>query len=320
MNEDNAPNQSALDAELKRIRELAEKEQAGETPTNQDINPQPVVTSQPEPVNMQTAPAVNIEQQPIAQPAENSEPQVTKGVPLPTLTPEGESKSSKTLIIIASILFVLSIIGIGLYYLGMKNASKKAAEAPIPLPTQVNTPVATTDPTLNWLTYSSSTYSVKYSTDITLKEGEGGSAILSKWGPTQKEGTELYDAFSLIFLPKAVSGTLESYVNSKIEAIEKEGVYKITSGPDPLTINNYTGLSYIQEGGGTFKVIVLQNSKKNLLIEIDEMVSDPGNLGFQKTVDQILSTFEFIESTATSSAIPSSSPTSSPSASPVATP
>jgi hypothetical protein len=46
---------------------------------------------------------------------------------------------------------------------------------------------------------------------------------------------------------------------------------------------------------GTFKTIVVQTDNGAKFMEVTDSTIDPGNLGFAETVNNILSTFKFIE-------------------------
>jgi len=148
----------------------------------------------------------------------------------------------------------------------------------------------------NWKTHSTSTYTFKYPPNVELKEMEASIAVLNKWGPTQKADTEFYDGISLRFQPFEIpQTTLKDYVQAQIGEIEMAGIAKVISGPSPIAISNYSGLTYVTEGLGTFKTIVIQTDNGVMFMEITDSTVDPQNLGFVETVNQILSTFKFSE-------------------------
>ncbi len=150
--------------------------------------------------------------------------------------------------------------------------------------------------TSGWETHTASTYKVKYPSDVQVNEQEGGRLLLTKSGPTQKTETEFYDGLSLSFHQFDLSGTnLETYVQGKIDESEEAGIFEIISGPSPVNIGNYSGRTYTSQGVITFRYIYLQSTDGSKSMEIIDSTIDPGNLGFEETVNQILSTFQFTE-------------------------
>ena len=289
------PNLAKIENDLAAIKNKAQEEMV--QTSSQPTNP-PAVYSQPQ---AETTP----------QPQVNIPPQTSPTQPL-TTSQEGTKGGGGGLVKIAAVLLILAILAVVAYFTGNYFTGLKTKPSPTVVATEVpvETPSATLDPTVDWKTYSTSTYEVKYPSEIIPKEQEGSAVTFSKWGPTQKEGTELYDGYSVSFVPREIPNTtLESYVNAKIEEVKKQEVSKVTSGPNVKTINGYRGLSYVEEGLGTYTQIILESKDKIMFVEISVLVSDPGNLGFQEVVDNILSSFKFFETSA--SASPKTSPASS---------
>jgi len=179
----------------------------------------------------------------------------------------------------------------------LSEEEQQNLKPPTPTPTEQPSDELTyeQDLMLDWKTYSTSTYLFKYPSDIELKEHGASTVALSKWGPTQKADTEFYDGISLIFNPREIPNTtLEDHIQEQVDGIIMLGLGEIMSGPDPITINNYSGLTYTTKGLGINKTIVVQ-ADNGTTMEITDSTVDPGNLGFVDTVNQILSTFEFLE-------------------------
>lgn len=163
-----------------------------------------------------------------------------------------------------------------------------------PTPT-TNLPTPTPDQSADWKTYSTSTYQVKYPNDLTVREEEASTLILSKWGPTQKEDTELYDGIAVSFQPFEIPNIdLEAYVRLKIQETEAEGNAEVLSGPTQITIGDHVGFTYTAQGLGIHKYIYFQSADKVMLVEIIDSTNDPTEQGFQQIVDKIISTFTFI--------------------------
>lgn len=198
----------------------------------------------------------------------------------------------------APIFILLILLGVGLlaYFGYLYNPSTQ----PTPEPTSSSTPTtitsATPDPTANWITKTYSTYQIKYPTDLTANEREGSVFTISKWGATQTEGTELFDGFSITFQPRELPNvTPIEYANSRIKEMVDTGISEITAGPTQITVNGYNGVTFTQVGLGKYKHTVLSSKNGVMLMHISLLIADPGGIGFQKTIDQILSTFKFIQ-------------------------
>jgi len=208
------------------------------------------------------------------------------------------------IILIVAVLFVG--LGIGGYFVYQNSQTKR--ESPKKQATPTTTPTTTLekqpseeltfeqDQVLDWKKYVSSSYSFMYPPDLEPKEQEGGIVTIGKWGPTQKADTEFFDGISLSFRVLSLSNTtLKDYVQSQIDEVKDVGLAEIIDGPNPITINNYSGLTYTTQGLGTHKNMVVQSVSGTIFVEITDSSVDPGNLGFSDTVDKILNTFEFIE-------------------------
>lgn len=201
----------------------------------------------------------------------------------------------------APIIILLVLVGVALLaYFGYfykpsvqppPQPAPQETTSPIPSTTSLETP----DPTANWKTYTSSTYSVKYPADFNSQEDEGSVLVISKWGPTQRSETEAYDGIFLRFIPTEIGTNLDDYVNAKIEDLKQQGIVEVLSAPKDVVINGYKGLTYTTLALGTNHHTILASGKGNMFIEIINNTADPGNLGFSQTVNQILSTFKFIQ-------------------------
>jgi hypothetical protein len=244
-------------------------------------------------------------------PITEKEPQV----PNPPTPPEKKApkkKKTKTWIIVSVTILLLAILvaaGIILAKSGqikkLLNPAAKPQPSPgVSLPTPLVTPetalpspIASPSPNAeisNYLSFSKNNicYTFKYPKEITLKE-QGDVINLSLWGPTQKKDTELFDGISLSFsLPLNLGNkSLEDYVDSAIEESKQHG--QILVPKQSITVNGINGYTYTSEGLAVFKSIYLQSPNKTCAVEITDATKDPTNKGFAKTVDQILSTFEF---------------------------
>jgi len=157
-----------------------------------------------------------------------------------------------------------------------------------------------------WETYTSARYkfTVKYPQGIVLDEGESG-VSLGLFGPTQKRETEFYYGYGIYLLfspPKAVgTGMLIDLVQQKLDQAKQdridivgEDVNNNSRRVEAIKIGNYDGFTYTVNVLGTFQMIYLLSPyDPTMYIEIANAVANPTNQGYQKTVTEILSTFQF---------------------------
>lgn len=227
--------------------------------------------------------------------AQTQSEQPQPSAPMTAETPAPKPKSSNKLLIGLIFILLLAFLGGAYFYFRSQSQIQTPGVQELTPPETQETPSPTPDPTADWKTYTTSTYLVKYPEDLITREDEGSTIAISKWGPTQTEGTELFDGYSITFQIKEVSDTTpQEYADTLISETKDVGISEITEEPSAITINSYQGVTYTEEGLGTYKHIILGSDNNSSLMLISIIVSDPGNLGFQETVDQILSTFEFV--------------------------
>jgi len=225
-------------------------------------------------------------------------PQESPQSPTPNPPSPPTPKSNKTTITIFSIITAVAL-GIAAFFAyqnhQLKQQSLTQTQTPAsPEPSPDLSPESNDlDPTAAWQTYSNSLYQIRYPADVKVEETEGAALRIYKWGPTQREGTEVYDGIILHITPKEISDDLDKYVQAKIFESTSNGISEIISGPSPVTINGYQGRTYVSRSLGESKYTILQSNDKVMFVEISDGTTDPGNLGFTNTVTQILSTFTF---------------------------
>jgi hypothetical protein len=211
----------------------------------------------------------------------------------PSTPPDPNARSPKMLIVGLVFVLVISLLGGSYFYF-----QNQKTETPEPAPAETQeTPPPTPDPTADWEIYTTSVYQVKYPGNL-ITGGDESMLNIAKWGPTQTEGTELFDGYAITFIPKETSEmTPEEYADEQIAELNNQGISKVTEGPNSITIANYKGITYTEDGLGTYKQIVLGSNDGTMLMVISVIIADPGNLGFQEEVDQILSSFKFTPET-----------------------
>jgi len=132
-------------------------------------------------------------------------------------------------------------------------------------------------------------FGVSLPVDFETSENIDGTVSFTKWGPTQKAATELFDGISI----NIDQGTLGQNKDLK-SLIEADIVQKKEQlSPDFKIIKNIVqtdnGYYYqSQEMFGNVEYYYLSQSDNKFLL-ISVIQKDPGNLGFDKIVTEIIS-------------------------------
>jgi hypothetical protein len=221
----------------------------------------------------------------------------------------GEKGGMKTILWIAVILLLLSLVGIIGYYLGTSRSMPVAT----PTPTESPTPEPTEIPTEGWQIYESEDgWSVRYPEELEITEGAVVSFVM--FGPTQAEGTEFYDGISLTFRSGALGGlTLEEFADQKAAEIEDDAIAELTSGPTAVEVAGLSGFTLTVTGLGTFDYYYLPLGETGYL-EIVNATQDPTGQAFDETVATMFNSIEVLEAslsplpTATASPTPTATP------------
>lgn len=209
-----------------------------------------------------------------------------------------------TFALIAIVIVVGLVVLFGNNFLDNNNQSGQVQSTQTPSPTIANNSQVTRTPGGNddnnsdipedWQSYSSDehNFSIMYPPDIDIEQRERNAVRFTKWGPTQREGTELFDAISLTFNSGSLGGeSLESFVMNKIEEERESPVSEVTSDLRETSVSNINGFEYEVASLGESTHIYLPNRNNRYLLIING-TKDPENQGFSETVEQMLSTIE----------------------------
>ncbi|MCL5411731.1 MAG: hypothetical protein M1150_03255 [Patescibacteria group bacterium] len=197
---------------------------------------------------------------------------------------------TRTSKILAAIVFVtLPVIAVFAGTTYQASVTPKSTDTNV-----VSTPkTSTSSATVNWKTYKvRNKFTFNYPSDADLHELENGEVIVSYAEPNSSDGVEMKPGYRLTFLiEKLNSKTLREFIEEEIS----NGQGKIFGLDKPLTetkVGRYSGYTYTVASEVTTKYIFLPYAEE-LFIRITENVRDGNNRGYQKTVGQILSTFDF---------------------------
>lgn len=245
----------------------------------------------------------NIQNQ-TTQPVQNENPVAQPNLPQQSINEIPHSKSKFKLILL--IIIILIFVGGGAYYLGVKqNKLIVQSQQQTVTPTIAqSTPTPTLDPTANWKTYSTSTYSIKYP-NAWLEKTDSIASL-----------DHIYDPNSMQSKPNNGTGTISyptKFVNiATIISTDTPKQYadKMTTNNPAYTgvrterrtisINNLSAETYKESGEGSMGYdIVVSNGNKILVLNIPTSypTTDP-------IVTQILSTFKFTDQNQTANMTP----------------
>lgn len=212
-----------------------------------------------------------------------------------------DAKSSSNITVISMAIFILMSLGV-VVFLYYQNQQLKGMLASYQTPTTSPTPVATTDPTANWKTYTNVVgFSFKYPDTLNIDS-------VPSISNNAKENNN----------PKATWISIsQADPNGPLEhdlLIVSESTIKPVFSSDSLgtiNIDNKRAAKYSQSGNGLVQDVYVINLNQNLFMSIS--VSSDQN--YKDLANQILSTFKF--TSASPSAVPSMIPVSSGSAIPI---
>jgi hypothetical protein len=148
--------------------------------------------------------------------------------------------------------------------------------------------------TANWSEYTNQElgFSVKYPPELDLEENQARASFVY-WGPTQREGTELYDGISFTVSHDVYSSeiSLEQYIGAKLGEAEITG--EIIMPMATTTLGGVQGYSYTISSLGEITHIIVPVDD-NQVLDVHYLAPDPGSNGFQEAVGKLLGTFEIL--------------------------
>lgn len=134
--------------------------------------------------------------------------------------------------------------------------------------------------------------SFEYSSRLELNDNKEDAVSLRVYGPTQKEGTEVYDGLVVAIKKYGLEGkTLESVAKELADESDIHG--DIVKPLTPVTVGNSSGWMYTTEGLGIFDVYVLPVGDESYL-SITVLLSDPEEQGFGNMLQGVLDSLEVL--------------------------
>jgi len=143
----------------------------------------------------------------------------------------------------------------------------------------------------NWNTYTSA-FTISYPPELTLQELRAGQINLSMQGPTQVEGTELFDGISITITPGArEESSLLEFVEDQWATRKSDPIYLYVTDINEVTIAGLSGYEFTESSLREFRIIYLPFGNSEYL-QISILVEDPGLSGFSDKAESILSTIK----------------------------
>lgn len=204
------------------------------------------------------------------------------------------SKPNNFLVILLSVLLFLSVAIIGFFIYQTQKLTKELTvlKSAFPIPTASNgptfKPVSSTDPTINWKTYTDKLHKIEfnYPSEYTFQSNQGSYYIMSPLLPPGK-GYELRDGelkVEFYFNPIRENDTLDKYA-SEIKTNSESNILN----EEKIKIANKEVIHFQFQGHGDSDLYLLIHNGFRI-----QIAKYPIETSRQLEFDQILSTFKFI--------------------------
>lgn len=172
---------------------------------------------------------------------------------------------------------------------------QEAANVPIAtqeIQTDIPTIPSSLAPSNNWQKYTCVPlgFSITHPADLNPQK-QGETIVFSKWGPSQKEGTEFYDGISLSFSSGFYNNIFDNVVRQKLQEATDWPNYVSSTDPQALTMSNREAWIFEVVSMGKSKYIFVKKSDTEYL-EIVDSTKDPTRQGFENTVTQMLDSLQ----------------------------
>jgi len=205
---------------------------------------------------------------------------------------------------IAMIIIALAALGVIGYasYLNLNNSKNNVQLSPSPTITTSNTPepeIAEKYPE-TWEKYRSGSLGISFYYDQKMELLENSNdpnepLRLVLMGQTQSLGTEIYDGLIMIFNSGTYEGDFADFVASEHLKNKNEPTTNEISEVIGTGLGNLTGYEFTVSSLGEFTHYYFRDIdlKDNRYVKISTLVADPQEVGYQETLEKILTSIEF---------------------------
>jgi hypothetical protein len=203
---------------------------------------------------------------------------------------------NKAAIVGITLVLVIILTGTAFFIRRSSKLSVNPSPTPTPVPTATSTPIPTPTPSVpdDWQIYEpDSNWSISYPKKMQTRENQDGSVSFILLGPTQTQGTEVYDG--IIF-------TVETgvYTENSFQSFAENGYQENADEPTTSEITDLTQVSiqdkkayqYTVTSLGEFTHIYIQGAGKTYA-HISMLIEDPGDESFQEIADKMLDSLSF---------------------------
>ena len=195
------------------------------------------------------------------------------------------------------------------------SSRSQISQVDTPTPTPLSTETPAEGDTANWKTYENKEhgYAVKYPSDFKLFF-DGKTPIIMKPGG-EREGTGAFSFYQITFTPLNTNKELQDLVTENINTSkqiwgENSPEFKSISSIYEAKVGSLKGLSFdLACVGYCHNIFIKKDATKSFQITVRNANQEVKNV-YQSEVDQILSTFKFINESSTPT--PTITPTSKP--------
>jgi hypothetical protein len=146
--------------------------------------------------------------------------------------------------------------------------------------------------TADWREYADPDLGIAllYEPTLTVEKDGANGVRFWKWGPTQKGQTEMYDGIIVSFRKTDFSGSLDSFLATRLKEFADAGT--VTESLSPRDFNGRPAWSFSSSGLGDFDLTYVPIDADTVL-EISVMAPDPTAAGFEELTKLLLSTVTF---------------------------
>jgi hypothetical protein len=138
--------------------------------------------------------------------------------------------------------------------------------------------------------------SLVYPSDLRLTNNSPTEVRFFKAGPTQQQGTEIYDGISVTFQTGTYSqAAFADFVKAQQQKVQEDGVSTITSPTKPVTIAGISGYEFSSRGLGDFRHIYLPKGERDYVYIVDSTVDPQNKSNFKTTVSRMLNSITIEE-------------------------
>lgn len=197
---------------------------------------------------------------------------------------------------IIPVIIILILTGAGFFIFKNQN---QIAPTPSPSASPSSTTTSGIDLGSGGSSYSdkNNIFTLLYPNDYIIDTDDPLHIRIFKRAPTQRPQSEISDGALMVLESIDLKGSsLESWVDERIKQSIADGTSEITEAKKSVTQNGYPGFHYAIRGLGISQNLILQKDKNSKYgVMITYFVSDPKNIGYQKEIDAILASLNFLK-------------------------